>query len=241
MLVLKSISKTFRLPVSEEGSIMLKVFHMFTKKNVLTVEALKNINIEVCRGDFVGVIGHNGSGKSTLLKIMLGSFPPDNGGEVIRNGRIIRLALGIGFDNNMTGRENIYINGSMVGLSFRQIAEKFDEIVDFSSIREFIDTQVKFYSSGMKTRLAFSIAVHAEAEIVLLDEFFGGVGDDEFRERSNDVFKNQFLNRKTVVFVSHEINELRKYCNKILLLKNGEQIFYGPTEEGLNMYESFLN
>ena len=220
---LTDVSKTFYIKEKSNDSIMLKFLSLRSKSQKKKIEDLKDINITIERGEFVGIIGHNGSGKSTMLKLITNAFPPDKGGTIEVNGKVIRLSLGMGFDPNLTARENIYVNGSILGLTFKVIGQKFDEIIEFSGLHGFIDTQVKFYSSGMVSRLAFSIAIHAEADIFLLDEFFGGVGDADFRKKSDDAFQH-LLRDKTILFVSHEMGQIEKYCDRVICLDHGKII-----------------
>lgn len=219
---LKNISKTFA--VYEKGgnaSIRETVFNLFRPNRKRKIKALKGIDLEIEKGEFFGIAGRNGSGKSTLLKIMMGALQPDPGGSVEVEGRIIRLALGMGFDPELSARDNIYLNASLLGLSFRQTGQKFQEVIEFAELEKFVDTKIKFYSSGMRSRLAFSIAVHAEADIFLMDEFFGGVGDMKFREKSERVFEKSLVQGKTIVHVGHNLELFKKHCKRVLLLDGG--------------------
>jgi len=220
VIAIENVSKTFYVQEKSNNSIMQKALRIFDGRRTKKIEALKSISFNIQKGEFVGIIGHNGSGKSTLLKLITGAFPPDKGGQIKTTGKIIRLSLGMGFDPNLTARENIYVNGSILGLTFKSIGQKFDEIVSFSGLEGFIDTQVKYFSSGMVARLSFSIAIHAEADIFLLDEFFGGVGDADFRQKSENAFKD-LLRDKTILFVSHEISQIEKSCDRVIRLDNG--------------------
>lgn len=220
VISVRNLSKTFYIRENAENSIMSKVLNVFSKSDLREIRALSDVNFSIRKGSFVGIIGHNGSGKSTLLKLLTGAFPPDKGGEIDISGKVIRLSLGMGFDPNLSGRENIYVNGSMLGLSFKSIGKKFNEILEFSGLEEFVDTPVKYYSSGMVSRLSFSIAIHAEADIFLLDEFFGGVGDQEFRDKSEKAFK-YLLKDKTILFVSHELDQIEDLCDEVLEFNKG--------------------
>ena len=175
VIEVKNLNKTFRKQNTGNRNLLLT---LFSKKEKLKV--LNDINFEVYPGEFLGIVGRNGSGKSTLLRIIMGTLKGDKGTEVKVRGKMIRMALGMGFDQNLTARQNIYLNGTVLGLSFKKIGELFHAIIDFAELSNFIDTPIKYYSSGMKSRLAFSIAIHAEADIFLMDEFFGGVGDESF-------------------------------------------------------------
>lgn len=223
VIELKNLSKTFYIREKANDSFRKKIYGLFDRKNGMRkIQALKNINLDIHKGEFIGIIGHNGSGKSTLLKIIIGALQGDLGSVVNTQGKIVRLALGMGFDPELSARDNIYLNGSIMGLTFRQIGQKFGEIIDFSGLHNFVETPLKFYSSGMVSRLAFAIAMHVEADILLIDEFFGGVGDQDFREKSDKVFRESVIQGKTIVFVSHEIDIVKRYANRIFEFSGGE-------------------
>ncbi len=200
------------------------------------VHAIKDINLQVKNGEFLGIIGKNGSGKSTLLKLIIGAMDPDEGSHIETHGKIIRLALGMGFDVDLTARDNIYLNGTILGLSFKQIGEKFEEIIAFAELEDFIDTPIKFYSSGMRSRLSFAIAIHAEADIFLIDEFFGSVGDLGFMEKSQKAFEENILQGKTIIHVSHSLELIRKHCTKILVMEKGSATIYDDVNEAIEKY-----
>ena len=219
---LENVNKTFKIREKSADSIFKKVKRFFGGKGGLReIKALKNINLEVRRGEFLGIIGHNGSGKSTLLKIILGVIPPDPEGKIETKGKVVRLALGMGFDPELSARDNIYINGSILGLTFKQIGEKFWGILEFAGLKDFVDTPIKFFSSGMYSRLAFAIAMYVDADILLIDEFFGGVGDQEFQKKSAEVFQDVILQGKTILFVSHNKDLINKYSSRTIELSNG--------------------
>lgn len=233
----ESVSKTFYINTTPSDSIRKKIFNIFSNTNLKTIYAIKNANFSIIKGDFVGIIGHNGSGKSTLLKLIIGSIEPDKGGQIITRGKIIRLALGMGFDPNLTARDNIYVNGSIMGLSFKEIGKRFDGILKFAGLENFVDTPIKFYSSGMVSRLAFSIAMHIESEILLIDEFFGGVGDIDFQEKSHKAFTETIIKNKTVLFVSHNLDLIQAYCNKVIKINGGILEFYNSVDESIRDYK----
>ncbi|MEK7253429.1 MAG: ABC transporter ATP-binding protein [Bacteroidota bacterium] len=237
---LQNISKTFSVYEKDTGSIREKVFHFFKPNHLRQIQALQNINLEIERGEFFGIIGRNGSGKSTLLKIIMGAFQPDPGGSVEVDGRMIRLALGMGFDPELSARDNIYLNASLLGLSFKQIGQRFDEIIEFAELENFVETKVKYYSSGMYSRLAFSVAVHAQADIFLMDEFFGGVGDSRFREKSEAVFQKSLVEGRTIVHVGHNMEQIRQHCHRVLLLDYGVPIGIGEPEEMIEEYAKLM-
>lgn len=182
--------------------------------------ALKDINFDIKKGETIGIIGNNGSGKSTILKLIAGVMFPTKG-KVTVNGRISPLIeLGAGFHPELTGRENIYLNGTILGLTKQQIDERFKEIVDFSELRDFIDTPVKHYSSGMYMRLGFSVAVHTDPEILLIDEIFA-VGDSEFQKKCFKKMEEFKKTKVTIVFVTHDMNIVQDFCEKAIFIEKG--------------------
>lgn len=198
--------------------------------------ALRNVNLEINKGDIVGIIGHNGAGKSTLLKILTGITPPTEG-EIIMHGRVASLLeVGTGFHPELTGRENIFLNGAILGMTKKEIVKKFDEIVSFSGVEKFLDTPVKYYSSGMHVRLAFSVAAHMEPDILLLDEVLA-VGDAEFQKKClgkmEEVTKGE---GRTILFVSHNMEAIQKLCQKVILLEAGQVKAVGKTNDVLGIY-----
>ena len=233
---LENIRKTFTVSERRGDSIRNKVLNLFSPNENRKIEALKGIDLEIKRGEFFGIVGRNGSGKSTLLKIIMGAIQPDKGGKVEVNGKMIRLALGMGFDPQLSARDNVYLNASLLGLSFKQIGEKFDEIIEFAELEKFVETKIQFFSSGMRSRLAFSVAVHAEADILLMDEFFGGVGDIRFKKKSEEVFNESLLKGRTIVHVSHNLKSIEKNCDRILVLDKGSQIGVGNTKDNIKKY-----
>ena len=211
---------------------------IFTREaqNIKQVKALQDINFEVKKGEFFGIVGRNGSGKSTLLNLLIGSIRPDKGSIIQTKGKMVRLALGMGFDGNLSARDNIYINGTILGLTFKRISLIFDDIVGFAELEDFVDVPVKKYSSGMLSKLKFAIAIHAQADIFLMDEFFGGVGDESFKAKSTEVFKNTFLDGRTIIHVSHQLKTIKEHCSNVLILDRGQQISIGPPEVTLPIY-----
>ena len=216
------ISMKFNLSQEKLDSLK-EYFIKFVKRQIKYNEfwALKHINFKVEKGDRVGVLGLNGAGKSTLLKVIAGVFKPTEG-QVIRHGRIVPLLeLGAGFDSQYTGRENIYLYSSVLGYSKQFVDEKYDEIVEFSELKDFIDVPIKNYSSGMKSRLGFSIATLVDPDILILDEVLS-VGDAKFRKKSENKIMGMFDSGVTVLFVSHSIDQVKRLCNKAILLDHGE-------------------
>ena len=199
--------------------------------------ALKDVDFSIQQGDRVGILGLNGAGKSTLLKVIAGVLKSTEGG-VTTKGRIAPLLeLGAGFDLQYTGAENIFLYGAVLGYSKEFIKEKFNEIVEFSELGDFINVPVKNYSSGMKSRLGFSIATIVEPEILILDEVFA-VGDAKFRKKSEKKIKSMFKDGVTVLFVSHNIEQVKNICNKAILLEKGRLIAQGDVNDICEIYES---
>jgi ABC-2 type transport system ATP-binding protein len=232
-----NVSKVFEIPHESRNTLKSYFLHPFKRIGKERFYALKSVDFEINQGDFVGVIGRNGSGKSTLLKILAGIFEPTKG-KVHVNGTLVPfLELGVGFNPELTGRENIYLNGIILGMTRKYVESKFDEIVDFAEIRDFIDLQVKNYSSGMVIRLAFAIAVEARADIYLLDEVLS-VGDAGFQKKSLEKMLSLLSNGATGILVSHNINDVKKYCTRVIMVKNGEIAYDGPTAEGVKLFES---
>lgn len=198
--------------------------------------ALKDINFTLQKGDRLGILGLNGAGKSTLLKVIVGVFKPTEG-KVTKYGKIAPLLeLGAGFDSQYTGRENIFLYGAVLGLDRKFLESKFDEIVKFAELEEFIDVPVKNYSSGMRARLGFAIATIVEPEILILDEVLS-VGDAKFRKKSEKKVMSMFDKGVTVLFVSHSIEQVKRLCNKAILLEKGRIIASGDIEEVAKIYE----
>ena len=231
----KNLSKTFRVPHQKIDSMRSAFVNLFNNNSYEEFRALDNVSFDVKKGQFVGIIGHNGSGKSTLLKCLAGVYVPDKGSVDI-NGRISPfLELGIGFNPELSGRDNIYLNATILGLSKQEIQEKFDEIVAFSEIEQFIDQKVKNYSSGMKGRLAFSVSIHANRDILIMDEVLA-VGDSRFQQKCMNIFKGYKKQGKTVILVTHSVATVREYCDTALLLHHGKMVASGNVDDVCDEY-----
>jgi len=237
---LVDVSKTYVVSDVNSNSIRDRVFNIFKQKNRRVIQAIAPLNLEIKKGEVFGIVGRNGSGKSTLLKLIMKSIRPDKGSTIETHGKLIKLSIALGFDPALSARENVYINGSVLGLSMREIGQKFDEIIAFAELSKFINTKVKYFSSGMKARLGFAVAIHAEADVFLFDEFFGGVGDIRFKKRSTEAFQNAFMKDKTIIIVSHGLDVIKKNCTRTLVLDNGKVVGIGPTEEMLEKYEDLV-
>ena len=201
--------------------------------------ALKNVSFSVEKGDRVGILGLNGAGKSTLLKVISGVFKPTEG-HVDKHGKMVPLLeLGAGFDPQYTGKENIYLYGAMLGYTKKFIDSKYDEIVEFSELQKFMDVPVKNYSSGMKSRLGFSIATVVEPKILILDEVLS-VGDAKFRKKSEKKIMSMFDSGVTVLFVSHSLEQVQRLCNKAMILEKGKLIAYGDIDPNSEQYSKMI-
>jgi ABC-2 type transport system ATP-binding protein len=230
----KNISKTFHISEDSHNTVKHRLFNLFNPPRRKNVEALKITSLEIKKGECIGLIGRNGCGKTTLTKVLAGVYPTDTGYIKI-TGSTMLMNLGVGMSHELTARENIYVSGSVLGLKIKEIDKLFDQIVDFAEIQGFLDTKVKFFSSGMMARLAFSIAVNAGADIMFLDEIFS-VGDMKFQEKAIKVFESSWIEGKTVVLVSHGMDTIRKYCNRAAFMKNGMIEFFGETEKAIELY-----
>ena len=197
--------------------------------------ALKDFSLEVQAGESIGIIGKNGAGKSTLLKILSKITPPTSG-KIICRGRISSLLeVGTGFHPELTGRENIFLNGSILGMSRKEIISKFDEIVDFSGVEKFLDTPLKHYSSGMQLRLAFSVAAFLEPEILIIDEVLA-VGDAAFQQKCINKMLSISQSGKTILFVSHNFTAVQSICDKAVVIRKGRNVMVGPTQRAIDFY-----
>lgn len=230
----RNISKTFSISEDSHNTVKHRLFNLFNPPRSKEVPALKSLSLEVRKGECIGLLGRNGSGKSTLVKLLAGVYPTDSGYINIQ-GSTMLMNLGVGMSHELTARENIYVSGSVLGLRIKQIDAIFDKIVEFAELEEFIDTKIKFFSSGMVARLGFSIAVNAGADIMFLDEIFA-VGDVKFQEKAIKVFESSWIEGKTVVLVSHSMDTIQRYCHRAAFMKNGKLEFIGETAKAIELY-----
>lgn len=236
-IIVEHVSKTFRIPHEKISSVRGAFVSMFHgKRTYEEFTALDDVSFDVKKGEFFGIIGRNGSGKSTLLKILAGIYQSDRGNVRIDGMISPFLELGIGFNPELSGRDNVYLNAIVLGMTKRQVDEKFDEIVAFSELERFIDQKLNRYSSGMQVRLAFSVAIHANREILLMDEVLA-VGDANFRKKCLEQFERYKHAGKTIILVSHDADMVGKYCDRTLLLRSGRVMKIGASDEVIGEYE----
>lgn len=242
VLSVDHVSKNFRLPHEKTTSIKSSIVNIFRKKD-RTVEvqhALKDISFDIKKGEFFGILGRNGSGKSTLLRILAEIYQPTSG-KVSHKGKLVSfIELGVGFNPELTGRENVYLNGALLGFSRKEIDERYDDIVEFAELEEFMDQKLKNYSSGMQVRLAFSVATRAQADILLVDEVLA-VGDADFQRKCYDYFKSLKKSGTTVVFVTHDMGAVREYCDRAVLISEGLITHEDKAEKVADEYLKLFN
>ncbi|KST85999.1 ABC transporter ATP-binding protein [Lactococcus lactis] len=230
------VSKFFHLPTEATSSLRTTLVNRLRGiKGYKEQHVLKDIDFTVEKGDFFGIVGRNGSGKSTLLKIISQIYTPEKG-NVIVNGKLVSfIELGVGFNPELTGKENVYLNGAMLGFSREEISDMYDEIVDFAELEEFMNQKLKNYSSGMQVRLAFSVAIKARGDVLVLDEVLA-VGDESFQRKCNDYFLERKKSGKTTILVTHDMGAAKKYCNKAILIENGLIKVSGDVNDVANQY-----
>ncbi len=233
---IKNVSKAFKLPTESTNSLKRLVINTVKGiKGYKEQQVLKDISFDVYKGDFFGVVGRNGSGKSTLLKIISQIYWPENGTVEI-DGRLVSfIELGVGFNPELTGRENVYLNGAMLGFSEKEIDGMYEDIVSFAELSEFMNQKLKNYSSGMQVRLAFSVAIQAKSDILVLDEVLA-VGDEAFQRKCNDYFMQARAEKKTIILVTHSMEAVRKYCNRAVMIDKGKVKVLGTPDEVANQY-----
>lgn len=238
MIYLNNVGMRFNLGVEKDNSIKMVFISLFDKskrKKKSDFWALRHVSFHVDRGDVVGLIGSNGAGKSTLLKVVSGVMKPTEGTVTVNGAISPMIELGAGFDGELTARENIYLNGAILGYSKEFIDSKFNEIVDFSELKDFLDVPVKNFSSGMVAKLAFSISTVVDPEILIVDEILS-VGDIKFQEKSKNKMMSMIKGGTTVLYVSHSLESIEELCNKVVWLDHGEIVMMGETDKVCKAY-----
>ena len=236
------LRKTFKIPTESSSGIKQKLINVLNgKRGYREFTPLKDTTFTVNEGDFFGIVGRNGSGKSTLLKSIAGIYTPTKGSVQVNGSLVPFIELGVGFNPELTGRENVFLNGALLGFSRDEMHDKYDEIVDFAEIKDFMDEKLKNYSSGMQVRLAFSIAIQAKGDILLLDEVLA-VGDESFQRKCYNYFSDLKKNRKTVILVTHDMSAIERYCTRAIMIEKGEIVKSGSNLEVAEAYrELFIN
>ena len=231
----RDLSKTFRIPHEQRSTVRAYVLHPFRRTRYETQLALADVSFEIADGEFFGIIGRNGSGKSTLLKVLAGIYEPDTGRVDVRGKLSPFIELGVGFNPELSARDNVRINGTLLGLRPREIDERFDEIIAFGELERFVDQKLKNFSSGMQLRLAYSIAIQVPFDILLLDEVLA-VGDQNFQEKCFATFEDMRRAGKTVVLVTHDLRAVARFCDRSMLLRDGAVQALGRPEEVAQLY-----
>ncbi|NCD00158.1 MAG: ABC transporter ATP-binding protein [Bacteroidia bacterium] len=235
-LEVKNVSKSFRLPTEQASGIKQAVINRARGiKGYKEQHVLKDISFKVEKGDFFGIVGRNGSGKSTLLKLISQIYTPDSGSIKVNGTLVPFIELGVGFNPELTGRENVYMNGALLGFSREEVSKMYPEIVEFAELEEFMDQKLKNYSSGMQVRLAFSIAIKAQGDILVLDEVLA-VGDESFQRKCFNYFAQLKREKKTVILVTHSMEQVQQFCNKAALIDKGHKLEVGNPLEISNIY-----
>lgn len=231
----KNLQKSFKLPTEKAAGLKQALFNRLRGvKGYRRQEVLKNVSFSVEEGEFLGIVGRNGSGKSTLLKLLAGIYVPDKGKIKSRGNIVPFIELGVGFNPELTGRENVYLNGALLGFSNAEVDQMYDEIVDFAELSDFMEQKLKNYSSGMQVRLAFSIAVKARGDILILDEVLA-VGDAGFQEKCRKYFE-ELHGKQTVILVTHDMANVEKFCDRAILIENGEILAAGKPKKIVKEY-----
>ena len=239
MIKIENVSMKFNLEIEKDFSMKQAFVNLFTKKKKKKKNedfwALKDVSFNIGKGEVVGLIGSNGAGKSTLLKVVSGVMKPTKGKVEVHGVISPMIELGAGFDGNLTARENIYLNGAILGYSKKFLDSKFDEIVEFSELKDFLEVPVKNFSSGMTAKLAFSIATIVNPEILIVDEILS-VGDIKFQEKSKKKMMEMIKGGTTVLYVSHSLQSIKELCTKVVWLEHGKVVKMGDTKEICDEY-----
>lgn len=233
VIKIRNLSKTYKL-FKKDTDILLDVFF---SRNHKPVKALKNINLDIYKGEVFGLLGYNGSGKTTLLKSIAGVLVPDDGTEMEVQGSIgTMIALGTGFKDELTGRQNVYYRSELMGIPKKRVEANIDQIIEYSELGDRVDDKIKTYSSGMKARLGFAFNAFIDPDILIVDEITA-VGDIKFKEKAKNTIKKLFDSNKTILFVSHNLNEIQSYCTRVAVIKSGQIVDIGDPATMVENYK----
>ena len=232
--------KSFRLPHQRRDTLKERFLHPRRQTDVEQLVAVKGASFAVAQGEFFGIIGHNGSGKSTLLKLIAEIYVPDRGELVVRGRLSPFVELGVGFNEELSARDNVRVNGALLGLTLKQIEDRYDEIVAFAGLERFMDQKLKNFSSGMKVRLAYSVSIRVDFEILLLDEVLA-VGDQEFQDKCFETLEDIRAQGKTIIFVSHDMDAMEEHCDRVMHIDHGEIVAIGSPDEVVDRYRSTVS
>lgn len=235
------VSKTFKLPHEQVGSVKHAIVNFAGRKKGYEIQqVLQDVSFEIKKGEFFGIVGRNGSGKSTLLKMLSGIYTP-TGGSIATNGKLTPfIELGVGFNPELTGRENVFLNGALLGFNRKEMQAMYNDIVEFAELERFMDQKLKNYSSGMQVRLAFSIAIRAKTDILVLDEVLA-VGDEAFQQKCINIFENYKSTNQTIVLVTHDMNMVTRFCSRAMLIDKGDIVALGDPEKVALQYTALNN
>ena len=232
-----NLTKSFNIPLETHSGLKQSMINTLKgRKGYREFTPIKNISFEIKKGEFFGIVGRNGSGKSTLLKTLAGIYAPNEEGVHINGSLVPFIELGVGFNPELTGRENVFLNGALLGFSRKKMENMYDDIVDFAELHEFMEERLKNYSSGMQVRLAFSIAIRAEADILLLDEVLA-VGDTAFQKKCRDYFRTIKNKKKTVILVTHDMQSVEDFCDSAMLIEDGKIQYIGKPKKVTELYD----
>lgn len=234
-LTVTNLFKTFKIPKEKLDSFQERILKFRFRSDYQTLKALSNLDLQVKKGEWLGIIGANGSGKSTLLKLMAGIYQANRGQIQIHGHLVPFLELGVGFNPELSARDNIYLNGVILGMSRKQIKARFNQIVNFAGIQSFVNQKIKNFSTGMEMRLGFSIAIQSPADIYLFDEILS-VGDRQFQKKCQKIFNKMKQKNKTVILVSHNLDQVKDFCDRVVWLDKGQIKAKGNPEKIIKSY-----
>ena len=235
----ENVTKVFKLPHEKASSVKSAVVNFGRRDRGFEMQkALDDVSFEVKKGEFFGVVGRNGSGKSTLLKLLAGIYEPTKGSVQIHGSLTPFIELGVGFNPELTGRENVYLNGALLGFNRKEMTSMYKDIVEFAELGKFMDQKLKNYSSGMQVRLAFSISIRVKSDILLIDEVLA-VGDEAFQQKCVNVFEGYKKSDKTIILVTHDMDHVRQFCDRAMLINNGKIVQIGGSADIAKEYSRY--